>query len=92
MSSSLEHLTFSGLRRDHDRDWFRCSDLQDASHVAGYRMTRYEVQVATKHLKKPEKRYGHAHYTRAHLEAVVAYATAKARETTKETSDAELGT
>lgn len=91
MSSSLEHLTFSGLRRDHDRDWFRCSDLQDASQVAGYRMTRYQVQVATRHLDKPEKAYGHAHYTRAHLEAVVAWATAKAQEMAQESDDAELG-
>ena len=80
MSSSLEHLSFSGLRRDHDRDWFRCSDLQDASQVAGYRMTRYEIQLATKHLQKPEKQYGHAHYGREHLIAVVEYATAKAQE------------
>lgn len=80
MSSSLEHLTFSGLRRDHDRDWFRCSDLQDASQVAGYRMTRYEVQLATKHLPKPDKAYGHLHYGRDHLVAVVEYATAKAQE------------
>lgn len=78
--SILEHLTFSGLRHDHDRDWFRCSDLIDASQVAGYRMTRYEVQLATKHLPKPEKQYGHAHYGRDHLVAVVEYATAKARE------------
>ena len=38
--SSLEYLTYSGLRSDHDRHWFRCSDLVDASQVAGYRMTR----------------------------------------------------
>lgn len=80
VSSSLEHLTFSGLRRDHDRDWFRCSDLVDASQVAGYRMTRYEVQLATKHLPKPDKAYGHLHYGRDHLVAVVEYATAKAQE------------
>ena len=78
MSSSLEHLTFSGLRRDHDRDWFRCSDLIDASQAAGYRMTRYEVRLAIDGMERPEKRYGHAHYTRGHLEAVVAYATAEA--------------
>lgn len=78
MSSSLEHLSFAGLRRDHDRDWFRCSDLIDASQVAGYRMTRYEVQLATKHLTKPEKQYGHAHYGREHLIAVIEYATARA--------------
>ena len=76
--SSLEYLTYSGLRSDHDRDWFRCSDLVDASQVAGYRMTRYEIRKATAGMARPEKAYGHAHYTRAHLEAVVAFATAEA--------------
>lgn len=76
--SSLEHLSFSGLRRDHDRDWFRCSDLIDASQAAGYRMTRYEILRAIAGMETPEKRYGHAHYGRRHLDAVVAYATAEA--------------
>lgn len=80
MTSSLEHLTFSGLRHDHDRDWFRCSDLVDASQAAGYRMTRYEIRQSIKHLDKPEKKYGHAHYERVHLIAVVEYATAMAQE------------
>jgi hypothetical protein len=79
VTSSLEHLTFSRLRGDHDRDWFRCSDLVDASQAAGYRMTRYEIRQSIKHLDKPEKQYGHAHYGTEHMEAVVAYATAKAR-------------
>jgi hypothetical protein len=88
MTSSLEHLTFSGLRHDHDRDWFRCSDLIDASQAAGYRMTRYEVRLAIAHLPKPEGRhYGHLRYGRTHLDAVVAYATAMAKDT-KETNDA----
>jgi hypothetical protein len=79
--SILEHLTYSGLRSDHDRDWFRCSDLVDASQVAGYRMTRYEVRKALAHLPKPEGRhYGHLHYGRDHLVAVVEYATAMAQQ------------
>lgn len=76
--SILEHLTFSGLRGDHARDWFRLSDLLDASQAAGYRMTRYEVTQAIAGLDKPEKAYGHAHYGRHHMEAVVAWATAAA--------------
>jgi hypothetical protein len=72
--SSLEHLTFSGLRHDHDRDWFRCSDLVDASQAAGYRMTRYEIRTAIAHLPKPEKAYGHNHYGRDHLIAVIEFA------------------
>jgi hypothetical protein len=88
VSSSLEHLTFGGLRRDRERDWFRCSDLVDASQVAGYRLTRYEVRRAIAHLPQPEGRhYGHLHYGREHLEAVVAYATAMAKDT-QETNDA----
>ena len=88
MSTSLEHLTFGGLRGDHDRDWFRCSDLVDASQVAGYRLTRYEVRRAIAHLPQPEGRhYGHLHYGREHLDAVVAYATAMAKDT-QETNDA----
>jgi hypothetical protein len=79
--SILEHLTYSGLRSDHDRDWFRCSDLVDASQVAGYRMTRYEIRKALAHLPKPEGRhYGHLHYGRDHLVAVVEYATAMAQQ------------
>jgi len=72
--SSLEHLTFSGLRGDHDRDWFRCSDLVDASQAAGYRMTRYEIRTAIARLPKPEKAYGHNHYGRDHLIAVIEFA------------------
>lgn len=70
----LEHLTFSGLRGDHDRDWFRRSDLVDASQAAGYRMTRYEIRTAIAHLPKPEKAYGHNHYGRDHLIAVIEFA------------------
>jgi len=70
----LEHLTFSGLRGAHDRDWFRCSDLVDASQAAGYRMTRYEIMTAIAHLQKPEKAYGHNHYGRDHLIAVIEFA------------------
>jgi len=70
----IEHLTFSGLRGDHDRDWFRCSDLVDASQAAGYRMTRYEIRTAIAHLPKPEKQYGHNHYGRDHLIAVIEFA------------------
>lgn len=70
----LEHLTFSGLRGDHDRDWFRCSDLVDASQAAGYRMTRYEIRTAIAHLPKPGKAYGHNHYGRDHLIAVIEFA------------------
>jgi hypothetical protein len=77
--TSLEHLTFSGLRHDHDRDWFRCSDLIDASQAAGYRMTRYEIRTAIAHLPKPEKAYGHCHYGRDHLIAVIEFATAKSQ-------------
>ena len=87
--TSLEHLTFSGLRHDHDRDWFRCSDLVDASQAAGYRMTRYEIRTAIAHLTKPEKQYGHCHYGRDHLIAVIEFATAKSHE--QETRDG-LGT
>jgi hypothetical protein len=87
--TSLEHLTFSGLRHDHDRDWFRCSDLVDASQAAGYRMTRYEIRTAIAHLTKPEKAYGHCHYGRDHLIAVIEFATAKYQE--QETRDG-LGT
>ncbi len=81
----LEHLTFSGLRGDHDRDWFRCSDLVDASQAAGYRMTRYEIRTAIAHLPKPEKQYGHNHYGRDHLIAVIEFAESM---TTKGTDNA----
>jgi hypothetical protein len=72
--TSLEHLTFNGLRGDRDRDWFRLSDLIDASQAAGYRMTHYEVKLATASLPKPEKHYGHHHYTRDHLISVIEFA------------------
>lgn len=77
--TSLEHLTFSGLRRDHDREWFRCSDLVDASQAAGCLMTRCQIRRVINGLPKPVKHYGHAHYGTEHMEAVVAYATAKAQ-------------
>ena len=87
--TSLEHLTFNGLRHDHDRDWFRCSDLIDASQAAGYRMTRYEIRQAIAGLPKPEQKYRHCHYGRDHLIAVIEFATAKSQE--QETRDG-LGT
>jgi len=88
--TSLEHLTFSGLRGDHDRDWFRLSDLIDASQASGYRMTHYEVKLATASLPKPEKQYGHNHYTREHLIAVIEFATEEASKR-KDLEDADLG-
>ena len=72
--SILEHMTFGGLRGDANRDWHRMSDLIEASHAEGYRMTRYEVLKAVAFLAKPEKRYGHFRYTKDHMEAVRAYA------------------
>lgn len=88
MTSSLEWLTFSGLRRDRDRDWFRMSDLVDAT---GGRMTRYEIRDAIKRSGLPMptvKRYGHWHYTSEHMEAVRAYAARQGFSVTKEKSDA----
>ena len=37
-------------------------------------MTRYEVKLATASLPKPEKQYGHNHYTREHLISVIEFA------------------
>jgi hypothetical protein len=48
-------------------------------------MTRYEIRTAIAHLPKPEKQYGHNHYGRDHLIAVIEFATAKSQE--QETRD-----
>jgi hypothetical protein len=48
-------------------------------------MTRYEIRTAIAHLPKPEKAYGHCHYGRDHLIAVIEFATAKSQE--QETRD-----
>lgn len=85
--SRLEHIGFGGLRGDANRDWHRMSDLINASHAEGYRMTRYEVLKAVAFLPKPEKRYGHYRYTNEHMEAVRAYAARMGWKATKETTN-----
>jgi hypothetical protein len=37
-------------------------------------MTRYEIRTAIAHLPQPEKAYGHNHYGRDHLIAVIEFA------------------
>lgn len=86
--TTLDHYSFSCLRHDHDREWYRLSDLIDASQAAGYRMTQREVRKATQSLEKPEKAYGHCKYGREHLIAVVEFATAMVRRDTEDRNDA----
>lgn len=63
--------TFVRMRGDAGRDWYRLSDLVDASVEAGRRMTVSQVRYAIRGLPKPTvKRYGHFHYTAEHREAV----------------------
>lgn len=65
--------TFSRMRGDSTRDWYRLSDLVDASAEAGLRLTISQVRYAIRCLPKPSvKRYGHYHYTAEHREAVQA--------------------
>jgi len=66
---------FDQMRGDPTRTWFRMSDLQDAAAAAGRRMTRYEVLLSIRHLRRPEiKKYGHWHYNASHRDAVVSAA------------------
>ncbi len=68
----LSLLTFSGLRGDTGRTWFRMSDLIEASAQAGCRFSAYEVRLAIASLQRPTvKRHGHWHYTEEHRDAVV---------------------
>lgn len=69
----LQWPTFSAMRGDAGRAWFRMSDLIDASVAAGRRMTRHQILQSIAHLKAPDcKRYGHWHYTQEHMDAVLA--------------------
>jgi hypothetical protein len=65
--------TFSRMRGDSGREWYRLSDLVNASAEAGRRLTIGQVRSAIRLLPKPAvKRYGHYHYTAEHREAVQA--------------------
>lgn len=66
-------LTFSGLRGDlQPRQWYRRSDLIAAAVALGVPFGEWEVRKAIRGLPKPtEKRYGHLHYSQAHMDAVV---------------------
>jgi hypothetical protein len=64
-------LTWSSMRGDAHREWYRMSDLYDATLASGRRWTLYEIRQAMRHLPKPAvKKYGHYHYTQAHIDAV----------------------
>lgn len=65
-------MTFNELRNDAGRKHLRFSDLVDAAVAAGRLMTRHQIMAAIAGVPAPAvKRYGHWHYGKAHLEAVV---------------------
>ena len=71
MGRELSLLTWSSMRGDATRDWYRMSDLFDATLASGRRWTLYQIRQAMKHVPKPTvKRYGHWHYTQAHMDAI----------------------
>jgi hypothetical protein len=71
VSKATSLLTWSSMRADARRDWYRLSDLYDATMASGRRWTVYEIRRAMRHLPKPAvKKYGHYHYGQEHMDAV----------------------
>jgi hypothetical protein len=63
--------SFSQMRGDGHRDWYRRSDIIARLREIGSHMTWHDAMKAMSHLPKPEKRYGHLRYTQAHYNAVI---------------------
>jgi hypothetical protein len=71
MGRELSLLTWSSMRGDAKRDWYRLSDLYQATLASGRRWNLYQIRQAIKHVGKPTvKKYGHYHYTQAHMDAL----------------------
>ncbi len=69
--------SFSEMRAEpRGKSWLRRQELIDALRAEGFDIGPFQVRQAViqSGLPKPEKRYGHFHYTREHMEAVRAYA------------------
>jgi hypothetical protein len=66
--------SFSRMRGEYGRTWFRCSDLIEAMSAEGRIVTRWMVRKAIRGLPRPVKRYGHYRYSQEHMDAVRAYA------------------
>jgi len=72
MGRELSLLTWSSMRGDAKRDWYRMSDLYEATLASGRRWNLYQIRQAIKHVGKPTvKKYGHYHYTQAHMDALL---------------------
>lgn len=63
--------SFSEMRGDEARDWFRRSDIIAAIEAEGHVFTWHDARKVLRGLPKPERRYGHYRYTRQHLDAVL---------------------
>lgn len=64
--------SFSEMRHDADRTWYRCSDLVAAARNAGVPITRYQLRRMIAALPPPTtKKYGHWHYEQRHMDAVL---------------------
>ena len=72
--SNVEWMSFTKMRGDSDRTWFRRSDVIDALRAAGSEWTWHDVRRVLARLPRPERRYGHFQYTQEHLDAVLAAA------------------
>ena len=72
MSNAAAMVSWESMRGDARRDWYRLSDLYDATLASGRRWTSYEIRQAMRHLPKPAvKRYGHFHYGQEHMDALL---------------------
>lgn len=72
MGRELSLLTWSSMRGDARRDWYRMSDLYEATLASGRRWNLYQIRKAIRHVPKPTvKKYGHWHYDQRHMDALV---------------------
>ncbi|MEY3205045.1 MAG: hypothetical protein RLZZ21_1376 [Planctomycetota bacterium] len=62
--------SFSRMRGDSQRDWYRQSDIMSALRAIGP-FTWNDARKVLAGMPRPEKRYGHYRYTAEHYDAVI---------------------
>lgn len=63
--------SWSAMRAEEPRDWYRQSDILAALRDTGVPFTWKDAKQAMAGIPRPEKRYGHYRYTQAHYDAVM---------------------
>lgn len=69
--SRVEWMTFSQLRGDETRTWYRRSDILARLAQEGLPFAWHDARKILARLPQPRRRYGHYQYEQQHLDAVL---------------------